>query len=653
MASLKSGRLSDEDKAALYGERIKKCEKSMAKWSDAARQRISRYQNKPTVDSYSVKGNRVNVPTGTAIIDSMFSSLTAVDVQVAVRPAAHGTSDQARVAEQAIKEVWREQKVAEKARHAIKDALVVGLGWLKVSYEYEEHTETQQKTDQDIDEEVGSMYDMAEQMGVPPPDPATVGAEVQPTKEVTIVDRDRVVVDYLPWDKVLYDPTARRYEDIEHITQVNIMRLDEVQDNPAFQEYVKLHSGKGLKPLKELKADSRIEKERYGYERAEEYDASPDDDRVTVFEHHNLRRGTICTFARGEKWLLNEQPLPTAFADDMEDRNLYVPLVLRTDPDAVRGISDMELIIPSLDELNRHRSALINHIERYVTKVVGPERAFTDAGKEAFESKEPAFVGLEDGVDAGQVQPLQPPQLPSEVYALAERIENQIREATGVSEIMRGIFPDRKRTATETTEVVAASAARQAEKRSLMETFFTSIARRVLFFLQMTDEERVSRLAEEGGDVVWEWTPEDITMEADLEVSLAPKQYFGPAEKEERAMKLLNFVGALPDDIIDRTALVKHALQEMEYPMNVISEILKLPEEQQEAQQAEIAKQAQLAEAQGVGAASGDPNIAGGATGQLGFDPLVPGQPPNIEAAMGMTAEEGQETGPMDYIIGA
>ena len=651
MPSLKSGKLTDMDKAELYGNRIKKAERAMAKWVPDARKRVERYENKATAESFSIMGHRINTPTGTAIIDSMFSSLTAVDVQVAVRPQAKGTLDQARVAESAIKEVWKEQKVSERAKYAIKDALIVGIGWLKVSYEYVEHTEVKAKTPEDFDQEIGAIYEQAAQEGSPPPDPqAFEGWE--PNKEVVVVDRDRVVVDYLPWDKVLWDPTAKRYEDVEWIGHVDSMRPEDVQDNPEWQEYVKAHSGQGLKPLKNLQPDSYIEKERYGYERNEEFETTEDDARVTVYQFHNLRRGTICTFARGEKWLLNEQPLPTAFADDMEDRNLYVPLVLRDDPDNVRGIADMELIIPSLDELNRHRSALINHIERYVTKVIGPERAFTDAGKEAFESKVPAYVGLEEGVDATQVQPLQPPQLPSEVYALSERIENQIREATGVSEIMRGIFPDRKRTATETTEVVAASAARQAEKRSLMETFYTNVARRVLFFLQMTDEERVTRLAEEGGDVVWEWTPEDITMEADLEVALAPKEYFGPAEKEERAMKLINFVGALPDDIVDRAAVTKHALQEMGYPMTTIREILKLPEEAAQAKEQEIADQAAMAEAQGVGAASGDPNVSGGATAELGFDPLVPGQGPAVEAAMGMTELEGQEAGPMDYITG-
>lgn len=647
--------LNDLEKVKLYQDRVKAGENSLERWSPKAKQRMARYRNDAFEDDFTQDGHRISTPTGTAIIDAMYSSLTATDVEFHIDPRAYAKAVAARVAEKAVMDVWDETKASLKARYATKDALVVGIGWNKVGYDYASHDEVQPKTPEELDAEVDTIYGTALANGATPetlPDPDSVRELVDPEKVVEVVDRDRVVVDYVPWDRVVYDPTAKRVEDIKWIAQITYLTELEFKGNPMWREYVKNHSGtNSYKPLDDLGPDSRAMEEAdsgtFQFRSQDDIEASDDDARYKVIEFWDLVQGTICTFPASGDFLLYEQANPFAFQDDMEDRNPFVPLVLRHDPDHVRGISDMELIEPALRELNRYRSALLNYLERYHPKVLVPSRAIGDTARTQMEAREPSFVELEDNIDASQIKELNMPQMPQEMFNMANRIEDQIREATGVSEVMRGLFPDRKRTATETAEVVAASSVRQSEKRSLMEDFYSNIAKRILWLLQTFGEGQIARIAEQDEDVDWVWSAEDITMEADLRIVLAPKVMRDQAWREERAMKLMSVVSPLPE--ANREGLLRKVLLDMGFSMAEIREVVNTPEDMEAQAQREAAQQADAtamqAEAAAVGQASGDPTIPGGVN-----DPLTVGEAFGPEGVMQDAAES--MTGPMDILAG-
>jgi hypothetical protein len=619
---------TDSEKAALYSTRVRKAKEDQQKWAAQAQNWVNRYRNVAFEDDFTDEGNRISTPRGLAIIDAMFSSLTAVDVEINIQPWGQGTIDQAQVAEQAVMEVWREAKVSRKAREAVKDALLVGIGWMKVGYDYAEHDEVQEKEPQRLDAELEELYRQVREEGTPPPSPEDALDTVGTHETVTIVDRDRVVVDYVPWRDVVWDPTAKRVEDVRWIAQVTYLPIDEVKGNPAWREYVKQSTG-SYKVLEDLKPDSKILYE--GEDQTPVYSFDPDhvsvddeDARVAVVEYWDLSAtgGTFCTLPLNADFLLNEQANPLGFEEDMEDRSPFVPLVTRKNPNRVRGISDMEIMEPSLMELNRYRSGLLNYLERYHPKVAGRAGLMTEAGKAALMSRTDRFVELDQGANPNELKDINPPVLPSQMFGMPDLVENELKEATGVSEVQRGVFPDRKRTATETAEVVAASSARQSEKRNLMEDFFTDIARRILHLMQtFYDVERISRLVEPDRDVIWEWNAEDITMDVDLEVVLAPKTPRDSTWREERALKLVNFVAPIIGQP-QLHPLARVALKEMGYPAYIIRQVLPTEEELAEQQQQEAAQQAQAtameAEAQAVGAASGDPTIPGGVNGPGG-----------------------------------
>jgi hypothetical protein len=638
---------TDEEKLEVYRHRINQAEEFHQKWAKDADELVARYRGQPKLEDFTLSGHRIAVPTGPAVIDSMFSALTAVDVEVTLQPQALGSMEQARIGENAIMATWNDAKVSRKSRDAIKDALIAGIGWVKVGYEYAERLETRDPEPEEIEARVEAIFEVA---GDDIPDAEEVAeASIQPIEEV-VVDIDRVVVDYIHWKDVFWDPSAKQRSDIRYMIQSLRLPRHEVVGNEDYREYVKQHGG-SIKALEELEPDALIDKTARGKD-YDETNPHEDDRRMTIYLVYDLESGTVCTVPKAGNFLLNEQPIPFAFHPDFEDRNPFVPLVLRTNPDHVRGISDMELMLPSLNELNRYRSVLLNYLERHVPKVVFPARSLGAAGKAAFESKEMEAVELEEGFDGSQIKQIDPPTLPQEAFSMVEKVENQIREATGVSELMRGIFPDRKRTATETAEVVAASSARQSEKRSLMEDFYTNIAKRIFDLLMIfPDTPVLTRTMEEFGDVVWEWTPEDITMEADLQVVLSPKQPKDPEWRRQQAMEMVNFFGALPG--IDQKALAKHAALAMGWDFKVVREILMLPEEEQQQKMEELQDEANRAVA-GEGVPPTPDAVPGPMAGAELGAAVNPGElPPELLATTGVMGDIGeQETGPLDWIAG-
>lgn len=594
---------SDEDKAEVYNHRLGIADRDFDKWKEQAENWWARYENKAMLNQYTPKGHRVNVPTGVATIDSLFSALTAIDVDFIAEAKGRTLPEQAELATAALGVEWEACRVQEDANDAIKDSLIVGIGWVKVAYEYVSTWKTMPRRREDILADIDAYLaqEAAERDYTPTAD--EIAANIPLEEDMEMVIRDRIVVDYVPWDRIRFDPTARRVTDIRWVAQVTEMSLYEVQENPTFRDYVKRTQG-GLKKLDQLKADSTIDLDLLGLMGK----PTDDDGRCTVVEMWDFETGTVCTFVKGAKWLLNEQVNPFGTAYEMADRSPFVPLVLRKSTRRVRGVSDMELMAPSLDELNVYRSKLATFVERFVPKVLGPEDGLTDTGKQNLQSPEfGAYVEYAREASAQDFNPMSPPVLPSEVFGLPDRLENSIREATGVNELMRGLFPDRKRTATETAQVVSASSARQSEKRNTLELWFVDIAKRMLTLMQAyyTGDRMTQYVDDTYGNVAWEWTPEDILGEFELSITLTPREARDRQALRDEAMTVLNVVGPFsqPDQngqsVVDRAALLRWTLKHFGLQNREILELLNLPEEQQMQAMAQQQMMAGQAAAQG------------------------------------------------------
>jgi hypothetical protein len=590
---------NDEHKAKVYSRRLMQAEEANKKWHPQVKKYVERYDAVKQATQLTGDGHHVGVPAPIAIVDSLYASMTATEVDLVVSSRGAGSDDQAYVATEALSYEWERCKVNRRSNKSVKDSLLGGLGWVKVGYEYYESEEELPRWQEDIDREVRAMFAQAEEAGgknIPTAD--EIMRAVPITEVVNTVLKDRVVVDYVPWDMVLWDPTAKNIEDVGWVAQKSYMTPEEVKQDPLFKEYCA--SRRTTRKLKDVKADTTINPDVIGDNRTPE----DEEDRCTLYTVWDFGTGTACTFQKNADFILNEAPNPFAINDDPEDKSPFVALILRDTPSRVRGVSTMEVLQATNLELDLYHSKLGTYLERMAPKVLAEARAFSPAGKKAMRSQEiGAVVELEEGHTVAEVTDLKVPTLMSEMYAMPDKLEQAMREASGVNELMRGLFPDRKRTATETSEVVTASSARQAEARTALERFYLDIARRILQLMQMFyTKDRVMRLTDEAGDIPWEWNADDIAFEFDLDIALTPKEAQSWQTRSDRALANLNVLGPFaqpgPDGSspVNITELLRYTMQELNMPRKVMHKVLSLPEDQQ--RQAMGALQTQAAQAQ-------------------------------------------------------
>jgi hypothetical protein len=597
-------------KLKVYRDRIARAEKELDKRRPAAADAFKRYRNDPREDTVSPGGHQVAVPDGIGVVDTMYSSLTAVEVDVQVTPHA-GSRDQARATQQALSNEARIIKVNERVAPAVKDAILVDAGFVKTAYEYADQVMEVDRDPEHIAADARGLIQAASLAGEKVPTPDEIASVVPATEEQTVVLKDRIVVDYVPWDMMLWDPDVKRWEDVGWVAQKSVVPLEDVTENPAFKAYAEKNKGQSKK-LEKLKGDSSTDRDGKWVEAAGDY--------ITLYEVYDLRAGTVCTITKNADFILDERPNTFALFPDLEDRNPFSRYVERTDPEKVTGIGDMRVIMPSLHELDLYRSRLALYLDRSVPKLVGPEGGLTDAGKAALESREwGAYVELTKSTNGQEVRPLEVPQLPQEMFNVPDKIQGSILEATGTNEILRGLFSDHRTSATEVNAVGQASGVRQAEKQNGLEAFYHSIFKRVLVLMQVFyDQERVVRLVEHEGDVQWKWSNQDIVLGADLEVSLTPKEPNTLESRQQRAFQWFNLLApaAVQGGPIDLSKMTLWALQESGFRMEDIRSFVKTDEQQQQAQQAAMQQAAQGAAAQAQGAAAGQaagaPADAGG-----------------------------------------
>lgn len=585
----------DAKKAALYNHRLATAEADFNRTADKIRDWWDRYENVPKVSQATAKGHTVNVTTGVSVIDALFSGLTAVDVEFVLNAAGATTPEQAMLAETALNQEWETGNVDVERDQAIKDALIGGIGFVKVGYDFHAVKRRQDRPIEEYRRDVQAAIEEARAHGHDI-DVETITKLVPTTEEVEETTRDRIVTDYIPWTDIRWDPKARQWNEVKWAAQLTKMPLEEMRENPLWREYIKRNrKDGGLRQLDRLKPDSTIEREILVTGKPEE-----DDSLVTVVEYWDLETGTFCVMPKGQNVILFEGVNPYALAHDYEDRNPFVPLVLRATNRRVRGISDMEVMLRSLNEKNLYRSRTANYIDRFVPKVLAEEDAFTEEGKKALASAEYGeVVSVARGTDVNNVSPMSPPQLPIEAFQMNDRIDDEIREATGVNELMRGLFPDRKRTATETNEVVSASAARQSEKRNTLERFHCQIANRILLLMQKFYEQpRMARMVDASlGNVPWEFQGADLIGQFTMKVDLSPREAMTKDAMKQEATMALNILGpfAQPDETgtaaIDRTTLVTWFMRKYGFSKRDINELLNSEEEQQ-VQAAGLAQQA-------------------------------------------------------------
>lgn len=580
----------------IYNRRLTAADSQFKKRKPEIERFQERYRNEPTEAQITDEGHRVSVTQGIGIIDTMFSSMTAVDIEFLTKAIGKGTPEQAVAATWALNTEWRNTKGGKRIKKAVKDALIADTGWVKVYYDYVEGYDVRDRPKEALEAEVAEMRGQ----GMSDED---ITAELKLVESVEVVLRDRVCVQHVPWNLIRYDTTANDICDLRWVAQYTLLPLEEVRQHPTWLAFVYDRYGKqrGKQLLADLTCDTSaadLNTNDINHLNSWGEKTYDDEKRVTVVEMWDFETGLVTTFPKGNTELaLYQRTNPLMFNVEMEDRNPFKPLQVRDVPDQFEGMGDMRAIKPSLDELDEYRRNMAEHVSRTVPMLMGPARAMTEQGKKAFKSGEwGAYVSLEENVDAGnRPTPITPPPLTQEMYSIPERIEAEMKEATGANEVLRGVFPTRRVSATESNLVADAGERRQAERRSAMEDWLEAIATTMLQLMQkFYTADRMMRFTNDlGQEFTWAWNNEDIALDADIRVGITPKENMTRAELFNRWTAVMNL--ALPQPETDRGELMKQVYRVLGLTEAEITAIVKSPEEMKAQQAADELRQLSVA----------------------------------------------------------
>ena len=167
------------------------------------------------------------------------AGLTAVDVEFLIEAQGQTTTDQALLAEAALNEEWERCDCDIERNAAIKDALIVGIGFVKVAYDFFATTAMQDRDYDGYQQEVQDLIEQAKQAGYKrtgPPGHRAVGP--RPGRGPGDSPRPhRRGLHPVGGDSL--GPDREAVGRLRWVAQLTKLTLDEVRENPLWREYVK------------------------------------------------------------------------------------------------------------------------------------------------------------------------------------------------------------------------------------------------------------------------------------------------------------------------------------------------------------------------------------------------------------------------------
>lgn len=502
-----------------------------------------------------------------AVANIVVASVTTQYPKFTVAPNVMGQDDKAIIAEAVLNYAWKHYEFHDEFQLAIVDAMMLGHGWLKVGWHYEERKvntpmspdeqmalamQTQAQADQEA-AQAGSMQEAGQL-----PTDQEIEQQVGPnTSRVEVVKDDPFVERVSPFDVVI-DPEATSMRELRWIAHRTVRDLKLVRDDGNYEPA-------GRKAAQADLALSGNHDDEYDQDNNSTFNAdeAQDTDRVTVWELYNLQDDEWCTFAQvGEGYLRKPQPIPTDLFKN--------PFVMFRDydvPDTFYPIGEIESMESLQEELNKTRTQQIETRKQFIRKFIGRESALNEKAREALTSEidgDVALVTEDDRPLADMI--IQAPSLtfdPQLFNAHSQQIVGDMQMTTGLSDYQFGQMPDTRRLATEAMAVEGATNARSSYKLSRIERDLATAGRYLLAIMQQyLDTERVARVAGPGGEMLFSYTADDIEGEYDLNVEAGSTQPKNDMIRRQETVTLFQTLAPYMGTLIDPQELIRYLLQQ-------------------------------------------------------------------------------------------
>ena len=459
------------------------------KWSDL----IQIYSNKYPWDELSHYDEIVVPNMAFSTVNVIVPSVAIHAPKIEVRAEKEAERDAAEVAQAVVNHQWREYDVQDQVRDAVKDFVIVGLGWCKTVWETEDG-ERELSVPEWQEQVRTALMEYQQAVATSPLDEdefPTVEEVIEGVPQVvTEIVRDAPKVTRVsPFDMIV-DPDALRLEDARWIAQRSFIPVEVAKKNKDWEAGAR----RKLKPTRLAEARDTVD---VNDERRESKDAGF----VVVYEFYDLLSGDMCVFADGcQEFLMKPEksPFPDVHPFTMFE-NFEVP-------ERFEPIGDLEMIYGLQLELALTRTAMVN--DRKHGKRVGMVRS-QSIGPEGLDQLESGDDNvlidvLEDRPFDDVYRMISPTALHPEWYSQSDMIVNDINMISGVSEYARGQMPEIKRTATEAGLIQDAANARSADKLWKVESGMAKIGELMIrLSQQFLDTEGVAKGVDEDQVVSW------------------------------------------------------------------------------------------------------------------------------------------------------
>lgn len=497
--------------------------------------------------------DRIAVNISFATINVIYPTVSVNRPKTTVLARDADDQDRALIAEAVVNAWWDAYDVLPEFRLAVKDALIVGHGWIKTGWRFSE--QERPRPPEAIQADFDAARAQADQAAAAAPELAgemPTDDEIMssvPTTEM-VVDEDQPWAERISYHDMFVDPEGTTMRNIGWLAQRIVRPLAEVERDERYDAAAR----------KKVQADRGINTEYLTKNRRDDY--GDDVKRVTVWEFYDLKARTMCVFAQsGEGFLVAPMPIPYRSGHPYEMiRNYDVP-------DQFYPMGDLEAIEPLQEELNKSRSQLMNMRKHFARKYLYREESFDSAGRQALESPvDGTMVPVKGNTVnlAEVVREMPTPTIAVEAFNYTQVTEDDINTVTGVSEYQRGGGPGIRRTATEAAIIQDSVNARSAEKLAIIERAIARVSKRLIDLArQYATREDVVRVVGRGGRTAYvPFQPDDFDADLDYIVEAGSTVPKGEDYRRQEAMNLLAAMAPFIGTVVDPMAMATWAFEQ-------------------------------------------------------------------------------------------
>lgn len=338
---------------------------------------------------------------------------------------------------------------------------------------------------------------------------------------------------------VLFDPEYKNFlEDHNWIAEEVIERLDDVKDNGYFKKSVR----------DQLKETHMAENEVFHTSGGTQLGEVQDDlKRIKLIHIYDFREEKFRILAEGQ----NDDTLGFLYEDEVPDGmdlHPYSILKFTEIPDEWYPLSEMKILKPIQEEINKATGIIAGHAKKYLRKYGYETGTFAnDTEKEKFKEPEDGMMIEFNRNMLEKLQPIPDATMDPATLEWLNRFHLYFWQTAGRTEQERGQV-ERRKTMFESSQIEKYGQLRNQDNMSLVEDFAVDICKKKLDQLQANM--RVPLAIQIAGPVGKFWqegiTKDQIIGDMDINIDIGSTSPKIPEVEKESLVKFLDTISNIP-----------------------------------------------------------------------------------------------------------